>query len=428
MTRCGQCVRDRFLILAWSALLGLVSGAACVGVRLGLHALQWIFVQRAGMLPDAAAALSPVRRMLTPVAGAALATAVVRAAGRWSRAGYFEGYVEAVRYREGRIPFAPTLWRTVSSAFSIATGAAIGREGSMIQFAAAVASWVGEHSPGERSPFRAPALSRQVAWGAAAAVAAVYQTPLAGVFFAMEIVLGAWEWTEVPQLLVASFAGWFVTRAILGSGPLFAVTGPLSLSWQVLWALPLAILLGFAGPAYRGLLRSLHSARRWPLALLWSGLVVGALSLLQPAVWGNGDAALMRTLESAPALWSIAAVLAARLIATTFCVGTGTVGGVFTPTLFAGAAVGLAAGRLVHSADPVLLAIVGLSVFLSAVTHAPVMAGLMAVELTGQWHLLPLLLIMNVVSWCTARRVSPRSLYDIATPSPAEVESTLRRI
>ena len=102
--------------------------------------------------------------------------------------------------------FSSTVWRTASSAFSVATGAAIGREGSMIQFAAAISSWVGE-----RSPLRNLSLSRQVAYGAAAAVAAAYQAPIAGIFFATEIILGEWvcrtslhcSW---PQALVGSLA------------------------------------------------------------------------------------------------------------------------------------------------------------------------------------------------------------------------------
>jgi CIC family chloride channel protein len=77
-------------------------------------------------------------------------------------------------------------------------------------------------------------------------------------------------------------------------------------------------------------------------------------------------------------------VLAYRLVATTFCVGTGTVGEVFTPTLFVGGAFGLAAGHLAHNPEPSILAICGMGLLMAAVTHAPVMAALMAVELTGQ--------------------------------------------
>jgi CIC family chloride channel protein len=260
-------------------------------------------------------------------------------------------------------------------------------------------------------------LAQQVTYGAAAGVAAAYQAPLAGAFFALEIVLGNYAWTELPQLVLASTAGWLVSRTILGGGHLFAVSGALPLTWHALWALPLAMLLGAAGPLYQALLRRLHFMRRWPLALLWGGLAVGALSLVNTEVWGNGDAALMHVLTGSPLLSGIAAIFVLRILATALCVGTGTVGGVFTPTLFAGAAIGLFVGELLHLPHPILLAVAGLSAFLAAVTHAPVMAALMAVELTGQWHLLPLLLIMNLMAFRLAQSISPHSLYAILTPN-----------
>jgi chloride channel protein, CIC family len=169
----------------WAVALGAASGSACVAVRLFFRLLQWVFVQQTGMLPIAAATLPSARRILTPIIGAALPTLVAWMMRRSVLDLRFEEYVEAVRFRNGRIPLLSTVWRTASSAFSVATGAAIGREGSMIQFAAAISSWVGE-----RSPLLNLSLSRQVAYGAAAAVAGAYQAPIAGVFFATEIVLG----------------------------------------------------------------------------------------------------------------------------------------------------------------------------------------------------------------------------------------------
>jgi CIC family chloride channel protein len=397
----------------WALALGTVSGISCVGVRLIFRLWQWIFLQNSGLLPQAASLLSPSRRLLTPVVGAFCATAVLWAVQRWSRAEPLVEYVEAVRLNEGRIPFASTLWRTLSSAFSVATGAAIGREGSMIQFAAAVSSWVGA-----QSPLRGVPLPRQVAWGAAAAVAAAYQAPAAGVFFALEIVLGEWLWTEIPQLALASGAGWLVSRLILGAGPLFMVQGTVSVSAATFWAVPLALLLGVSGPLYQTLLRSARFAGCWPLALLWGGLGVGLLSLSQTAVWGNGDMALLNVLKGNEAMAGVALILGLRLIATTLCVGTGTVGGVFTPTLFAGASIGFVSAHLVHSTAPMLLAIVGMSALLSAVTHAPFMAAFMAVELTGQYHLFLWLLLLNCLAWLVARKISSHSLYAIATPVP----------
>src|ERR1700719_384332 len=367
----------------WAIVLGAASGSACVAIRLFFRLLQWVFVQQTGMLPIAAATLPPARRILTPIIGAALATLVLWMMRRSEPALRFEEYVEAVRLRSGRIPLLATVWRTASSALSVATGAAIGREGSMIQFAAAISSWVGE-----RSPLRNLSLSRQVAYGAAAAVAAAYQAPIAGVFFATEIVLGQWAWNDAPQLLLASSIGWLVSRLLLGAGPLFLVRGSLPITHDLLWVLPLALVLGAVGPPYQKLLHFSGVAKRLPFALLWSGLAVGVLALIEPLVWGNGDAALLGILQSKTLLPDIVILLASRLVATTFCVGTGTVGGVFTPTLFAGAALGLATGHLLHSPEPSILAICGMGLLMAAVTHAPLMAPLMAVGLTGARHLL----------------------------------------
>lgn len=399
----------------WAVVLGAASGLACVAVRLFFRLLQWFFVQQTEMLPIAAATLPPARRILTPIVGAALATLVAWMMRRSAPDLRFEEYVEAVRLRNGRIPLLSTVWRTVSSAFSVATGAAIGREGSMIQFAAAISSWVAE-----RCPLRNLSLSRQVAYGAAAAVAAAYQAPIAGVFFAMEIVLGEWSWNDAPQLLLASSTGWLVSRFLLGAGPLFLVKGSLPITHDLLWVLPLALVLGAAGPAYQRLLHLSGAAKRLPFALLWSGLAVGVLSLIEPKVWGNGDAALLGVLQNKSMLLGILNVLACRLAATTFCVGTGTVGGVFTPTLFVGASLGLAAGHLLHIPEPTILAICGMGLLMAAVTHAPFMAALMAVELTGQWHLLAIILPCNLLVSLIARRISRESLYAIASPEPAQ--------
>jgi CIC family chloride channel protein len=399
----------------WPVVLGAASGSACVAVRLFFRLLQWVFVQQTGMLPLAAATLSPTRRVLTPIIGAAFATLVVWMMRRSAADLHFEEYVEAVRLRNGRIPLLSTVWRTASSAFSVASGAAIGREGSMIQFAAAISSWVGE-----RSPLRNLSLSRQVAYGAAASVAAAYQAPIAGVFFAVEIVLGEWAWKDIPPLLLASGTGLLTSRLLLGAGPLFPVRGSLPMTQDLLWVLPLTLVLGAGGPAYQKLLHLSRVAKRLPFALLWSGLVVGVLALIEPKVWGNGDAALAGILQDKTLLLGIVSVLVCRLVATTFCVGTGTVGGVFTPTLFIGAALGLSAGHLLHNPEPSILAICGMGLLMAAVTHAPFMAALMAVELTGQWHLLAIILPCSLLASFIARTISRESLYAIASPEPTQ--------
>src|SRR5579875_1619083 len=136
-----------FGVLLTATLLGAVSGFAASLVRLGFRGLQWCFTVSVAEPPMAAMSLPAWWRVLVPVLGGLCAAAVL-AARRWRarklgrKPRDFVDYVEAVRLEHGRIPFVPNCWRTLSSAFSIATGAAVGREGSMIQFAAAAGSLV----------------------------------------------------------------------------------------------------------------------------------------------------------------------------------------------------------------------------------------------------------------------------------------------
>ncbi len=419
--------------------------------------------------PLAAAQLEPWRRVLTPVLGGMLATFVLfvrkgraRRLGREPRP-YVE-YVEAVRHRHGVIPLLPNCWRTLSAAFSVASGAAVGREGSMIQFAGAVCSaaggplerWLGGASgiggiTGSRSEraeaTSAPGLSFLVALGVAGGVTTAYNAPIAAVFFVAEIVLGGLDWRELPVLATAAAAGWLVAGEMLGFKRLYPSRAVLPDTLLVWIALPvLALLFGALGPLYQKTIRSLGAAKSLPLALVLSGLLVGLLSLRDPRVWGNGDLGLSAALGIAEAHRELPAVAAGagalslllllRLVATTACVGTGTVGGVFTPTLFTGGAAGALLGYLLprgtgmlgHAAlgHVTLGAMVGMSCLMAAVTHAPLMAAFMAAELTGDWRLVPVLVVLNWISWRLARKISGEALYAIASQSPAAVEGTHR--
>lgn len=427
--------REPYLAHAgFAVMLGAVSGLAASLLRLGFRGLQWCLTGYWADPPLTAAALPEWKRLVTPILGALCATAILvlrrrhaHKLGREPRP-YVE-YVEAVRREHGDIPLVPNLWRTASAAFSVASGAAIGREGSMIQFAAAITSWLQEKLRGSRAAGMLPTPGLAVACGVAGGVTTAYAAPVAGVFFAAEIVCGELRLKQLVYLALAAAAGWAVSRALLGPGPLYPTRVQLHLDWTLWLLLPLTVGFGALGPVYQKLMRSLRALRRLPLALALAGVVVGSLSLLDPRVWGNGDAGLDAALGHArvPGLEIGAAalglVLLLRLTATTLCVGCGTVGGVFTPTLFTGGAVGALAGYAVaHVAhvpmDAALWAVVGMSALIAAATHAPLMSAFMATELTGDWRLLPGLLLLDGLAWVVARRLSPDALYAIASQAP----------
>lgn len=408
--------------LASATVLGAVSGLVCVGVRVALNLLQQLLTGSAGLLAESAQRMPPWRRVATPALGGLLAMAVLFLAARMLPREEPVDYIDAIR-KQKPIPLLSAVVRVISSGFSIATGAAIGREGSMIQFATACVSGVAD-----LRPTWFPDRRRYLAYGLAAAVGSVYRAPFAGIFFAMEIGFGCLDFRETVPLAVASGMGWMCSRELLRTGPLFAMPQALHLRMaEVLPALLLALTAALLAPLYFRLLHGSAVLAKVPLALVWSGLIVGALSLISTQVWGNGDSAMLAVVSGTPSLRMLACVVLLRLIASTVCVGSGAIGGVFTPTIFLGAGLGSVAASLLHrfqpSADAMLFTLVGLACFLAAVTHAPILSALMAAELTGHLPAVPLLLVLCFGAAWVSRRLEPRSLYAAASDRPTEAAS-----
>ena len=134
-----------------------------------------------------------------------------------------------------------------------------------------------------------------------------------------------------------------------------------------------------------------------------------------PQVWGNGYSVVQSFVFAPPALWMVALILVCKLIAVLASCGSGAPGGVFTPTLFVGAALGLIAGQLAVVAGgdstAILLALTGMAAFLAATTHAPIMSALMVCEMTGEFGLLPGILLASVLGSVLSRWLHPDSIY-----------------
>lgn len=418
--------RPRHLLGTFLAAVGtgVASALVCVVFRIVLRALEFLLTGHSGLLADDAAHLPLWRRALTPVAGALLATLVVHWSKRFIPGKEAADYVEAVRFENGLFHFPATVWRAVASSLSLASGAAVGREGSMIQFAASCVSRLGQRfKPGTLS------LPILVSWGVAAAVAAVYNAPVAGIFFALEIVMGldvfSWDAVrELPGLAISATAGTFISRALMDPNPLFLAARGMRFDWiDFLPVLATALLIGLSGPLYFYIIKGPKFFSRLPWPMLWSGAIVGLLSCSQPDTWGNGDSGVLSVMTGRASLETIALILLARSVATSACVASGVVGGVFTPTVFTGSVLGLFCGHAFHcflpQASPEIgYAVLGIGCLLAAVTHAPWMAAFMAVELTGQTEWLWIILPACLLSLQVAKVFSGQSLYAVATPDP----------
>ncbi len=397
-------------IIFWAALVGLCGALASVAFREGLRLLELLFTGQTRSLEQAASAMVWWHRVLLPMAGAVLAGAILRLAGRVLASPRAVDYMEAVRVGDGSISVRATLANSVSSLVTISSGGSIGREGPMVQLAAMLGSRLGRLA---RAPI--PRRRLMVACGGAAGIAAAYNAPISGALFVSEIILGGTAMESFGPLVVASVTASATVHRFLGYSPIYDVPKvQFASNWELIFYVVLGVLLGHLAPPF---LASLDFAKSrfvalklsLPMQLGLGGLIVGVISIAFPQVWGNGFGAVGSILNAHLIGWWLLAVLLAKLLATAATVGSGAVGGVFTPTLFLGCAIGALFGGVLHSllpgftSVPAAYALVGMGGFLAATTHAPLTSILMLFEMTLDYDMVLPLMLACVTAHYTAK-------------------------
>ncbi len=408
--------------VAGAALVGVLGAAAVAVFKSVLFGFESAFVgAQDGHLVAAARQLAAETRLLAPAIGGFAAGLLLWLAERRRRTQaprHGGDYIEAVAIGRGRLDLRGGTLKVIASLLVVSTGGAVGREGAMVLLSAMVASIVG------RRFAHAVDLRLVVSCGAAAGLAAAYHAPLASAMFVAEILLGSLALSQLGPVVVSAVISYGVTAALYGASPRFVVPQlPQPGAWQIALLLALGLLGGAAGA---GFLAWLSRAREAfiglaappPLAFALGGLIVGALSLWRPEVWGNGLSTIQGWLSGGDAWPVVALVLVLKVIAVSATTGSGAPGGVFTPTLFVGTAFGALFAAILHTlgitdaVEPVY-ALLGMAAVLAATTHAPVMAALMVFEMTGQYHLLVVLLPACVLATLVSQRLHAKSVYSI---------------
>ncbi len=397
-------------IVFWAALVGIGGALLSVLFRECARLLETMFTGQPVGLVHAASELVWWHRALVPLLGGVLSGLVLHLAGRVLTIPRAVDYMEAILVGDGRLGVRSTLVNSASSLLTIASGGSIGREGPMVQLAAMVGSRLGIIA---RAPV--PRLRLMVACGGAAGIAAAYNAPISGALFVSEIVLGSTAMESFGPLVVASVTSSATIHKFLGYGPLFEVPRlHFGANGELVFFVILGVLLGHLAPPFLALLDFAKSQfvrlGLKPYAQLGlGGLIVGAVSIFTPQVWGNGYSVVGNILNGQLVGLLLLAVLAAKVIATSATVGSGAVGGVFTPTLFIGSAVGALVGGLAHrflpafTSDPAVYALIGMGGFLAATTHAPLTSILMLFEMTADYQIVLPLMLACVTGHYTAK-------------------------
>jgi CIC family chloride channel protein len=387
-------------IIFWAALIGICGAFAGVGFRASVRLVQSALTGHTAGLVETAELLPWWSRIAVPTVGGVLAGTVIWITQRLLHTNRSIDYMEAVAVGNGQLGSRAALLQAASSFFTIGSGGSIGREGPLVQLAAAAASKIGQWT---RAPV--PRLRLLVACGASAGIATAYNAPIAGALFVAEVVLGSIAMESFGPLIVASVVADATSRHFLGYGPVYEVPHIIfGAPWELALYALLGVLLGHVAPSFlalldraRALFRSLKWSPPWTLAL--GGMIVGVISVWEPRVWGNGYSVVNEMLNDKLGIELLAVVLVAKFISTGATVGSGAQGGILTPTLFVGAAMGALFGNALHLVDPHALsqpaayAVVGMGGFLAATTHAPLTSILLIFEMTLDYEVvLPLML------------------------------------
>lgn len=361
----------------------------------------------------------PRRRLLTPALGGLAAGLLLMGWQKFTqqRPHAPTDYMEALQ-TDGQFDYAASLVKSLASLLVVTSGSAIGREGAMILLAALAASCFAQRFTPRQE------WKLWIACGAAAGMAAAYRAPLAGSLFIAEVLFGTMMLASLGPVIISAVVALLVSNLINHSDALLynvqlsvtvqARDYALIISTGVLAGLCGPLLLTLMNACHRGFV-SLKLAPPWQLAL--GGLIVGLLSLFTPAVWGNGYSTVQSFLTAPPLLMIIAGIFLCKLCAVLASSGSGAPGGVFTPTLFIGLAIGMLYGHSLGLWFPdgeeitLLLGLTGMATLLAATTHAPIMSTLMICEMTGEYQLLPGLLIACVIASVISRTLHRDSIY-----------------
>ncbi|MCC6157777.1 MAG: chloride channel protein [Deltaproteobacteria bacterium] len=418
-------------LLVMAAFIGLIGGLGAIAFHyvielIGNGAMR-IAVWWGHLDPSAAAegfaAFPPWLKIAVPVAGAALVGPILRYWAPDARGHGVPEVMDAVARRGGVIRGRVAFVKILTSALSIGTGSSLGPEGPIAQIGATFGSVSGQVLGIDEERMR-----YLVACGVAAGIAASFNAPIAGMFFAMEIILADFALTALSGLAIASVVATVVARSVLGATSAFVAPPDFVLNspWEMGVYAVLGVVAGFVAVTYKKLLYAtedvfgaMKKVPDWARPAIGAA-VVGAIGIGVPQVFGVGYDVIDRIFRAEFAPGILLVIVVAKMAATCLSLGSGSSGGVFAPSLVMGSALGGAIGLFaarwlpfVQFAPSGTYAVVGMAAVVAAATHAPLTAMLIVFEMTNGYAIILPLMIACALATVFARVISRESIYTL---------------
>ncbi|MBN2720261.1 MAG: chloride channel protein [Proteobacteria bacterium] len=403
-----------------AVLIGILGGYGAILFRFVIKAAQYGFYRNTRDILTFADTLPAYLKIGLPALGGLIVGLLVRFGAREARGPGVSDVMEAVAIRAGRMRPRLALVKILASGITIGSGGSAGREGPIVQIGSSIGSTVAHI-------MRAPVMQRRtfVGCGAAAGIAATFNAPIAGVLFAVEVILGDFGLATFSPLVLSSVTATTISRHYFGDFPAFVIPG---YSLVSLWELCFYPLLGMAaGLAAVLFIAALYKTEDVFAALpvpecfkpALGGLLLGFLILQWPHVFGVGYGAINMSLKNQmPALLLLSLVFI-KILATSITIGSGGAGGIFAPSLFIGAMTGGFFGWCLGvlfpgvAAGPGAYALVGMGALVAGTTHAPITAIITIFELTATYEIIVPLMISCIISTLVATSLKRGSIYTI---------------
>jgi len=429
------------ILIATAIIIGAGTGLGAVFFIWLIESVQKVFFEGGEALFGG---LGRVLLILIPVVGGLIGGPIIAFFASEAKGHGVPEVMQAIALRGGRIRPRVVVAKIAASALCIGTGGSAGREGPIVQVGAALGSTLGQWLKLSSGRIR-----NLVACGAAAGIAATFNAPIAGVIFAMEVILGELHMGDLGKVIISALTASTIARVFLGDFPAFAIPRyAMQTPWEIFLYALLGVLAAFAAvgfirmlywfedifdewkfpdalkPAVGGLLLGTLGFA-YPIVLAWGGMSGSeAHSILPiteniPHIFGAGFSIIEEALLGKAPFFLLFLLIFLKPLATSFTLGSGNSGGVFAPSLFAGAALGGAFGLLVDRVFPGAtagagaFATVGMAAVFAGAARAPFTAILIVFEMTNDYRLMVPLMAAVIFSMIVAEHLHKESIYTL---------------